>query len=143
MKLMKLMNWNVDAMALTAALEAAGYDVDERDASLPEGGGSLTARRDRANGTVVVAVDAGGRFRATATRLLAESATFRDVAGVALRLQTRVSRATTAVGEVADAEQFAALLAVLDEVLGRVPLAEAEAESGAERDVRAEAGGPW
>ena len=133
------MSWAGDRDAFAAALEAAGYDVDARDASLPEGGGSLTARRDRAAGTVVIVVDAGGRFRATVTHLLAESASARTIGGVPVRLQTQVSRATTAFGQLADAGDFSALLEALDELP-----ATADLSDGAERDDdRAEAGGPW
>ncbi len=108
------MHWAVDRLALSEALEAVGYDVDSRDATLPEGGGGLSARRDRADRSVVIAVDAGGRFRLTVTQLLADSASARTVAGVALRLQTQVSRATIAFGEFTDRDQFAALLAIVD-----------------------------
>jgi hypothetical protein len=132
------MNWGTDRVRLSEALEAAGYDVACRDASLPEGGGSLSARRDRADGTVVVALDAGGRFRATITETLTESASARTVAGVTLRVQTQVSRATTVFGAFVDATQFSALLAVLDDLLARLPDAPA-----AHDDDRTEPGGPW
>lgn len=132
------MTWVYDPFALIAALEAVGYDVDLRDASLPEGGGSLTARRDRADGTVVIAVDAGGRFRATVTQVLADSGSARTVGGVPLRVQTQVSRATNAFGEFADADQFAALLTGLDDLPASLPRALSEHD-----DDRMEPGGPW
>ena len=132
------MRWSEARDAVVVALEAAGYDVDARDAALPEGGGSLTARRDRADGTVVIAVDAGGRFRATVTTLLDESASVRTIGGVPLRLQTRVTRATTAFGRLADVGDFSELLEAVDELPQTVPPPDSEQD-----DLRADSGGPW
>lgn len=107
--------WNPDALA--AALSAAGFDVDRTNASPIGGGGSLTARRDRGETVDLVAVDAGGRVRATLTRQAAAPApTSATINGLTVRILTELTRTTTIVGQLTDLHQFQALLAHLDTV---------------------------
>lgn len=107
--------WNPDA--LSAILSAAGFDVDRTNASPIGGGGSLTARRDRGEAVDLVAVDAGGRVRATITRqAAAPTSSSAPLDGVTLRLLTELTRTTTLAGELTDLGQFQILVSHLDDL---------------------------
>ena len=106
--------WNWDPAALAAILEAAGYDVDTSDAALPGGGGSLSARRDREGDARLVALDAGGRFRATLTSVVEETSWGTELAGIPTRITTRLERSMTLTGVLQHPEQLALMLQELD-----------------------------
>lgn len=108
--------WEWEPEAIAAELERLGFDVDRAAARLPEGGGSLTARRDRGDRSQVVTVDAGGRLRARVTAVVAERGERRLIAGARLRVVTRSEAATTMTGTLSDRAQLAAIVAALDAV---------------------------
>ena len=94
-------------------LEALGYDVDATEAELPAGG-SLTARRDRGSRSHLVALDAGGRFRATVTVALDEVSGEETVAGIALRVVAETRRWVTVSGALTEPGHLSPLLVALD-----------------------------
>lgn len=105
------MMWSYEPAALTKILEDAGFDVDESQARGVGGGGSLTARRDRNDGTTTVAIDAGGRMRVMVTRpLAAASEENRTMNGLTLRVLTERSESQTIAAQLTDPTQFAAVL---------------------------------
>ena len=109
------MTWTWNPDALSEALAAARFDVDRTDASPIGGGGSLTARRDSGNTVVLLAVDAGGRFRVTITRQAAEPASSTaTLDGLTVRVLTELTSRTTARGDLTDFSQFQTLLQNLD-----------------------------
>lgn len=106
-------DWHWDPDRLRADLAALGYDVDGGDASLP-GGGSLSARRERGTRSHLVAVDAGGRFRATTAVAAEEDGRAETVAGVPVRLVAETRRSWTVSATLTDPAQLAAVVAGLD-----------------------------
>ena len=108
--------WAWDPAVLVGILEAAGYDVDTSDAVLPGGGGSLSARRDREGDARLVALDAGGRFRATVTSVVEETSRGIEVAGIPTRTTTRLERRMTVTGILQHQEQLAPMLLELDQL---------------------------
>lgn len=107
--------WAWDPAGSAAILEAAGYGVDTSDAVLP-GGGSLSARRDREGDARLVALDAGGRFRATMTSVVEETSRGIEVAGIPTRATTRLERRMTLTGVLQHQEQLALMLQELDQL---------------------------
>ncbi len=68
------MTWHYDRSEITALLSAEGFDIDLPESfQVRSAGASLTARRDRADRSILVAVDPGGRVRVTASTRIAES----------------------------------------------------------------------
>ena len=105
--------WRWDPVRFRAELEALGYDVDAAEAVL-HGGGSLAARRDLGSRSHLVALDAGGRFRATITVALDEVSGEETVAGVALRVVAETWRSVTVSGTLTEADHLPSLLVALD-----------------------------
>jgi hypothetical protein len=105
--------WNWDPQRLVRELEAAGFEADPRDAEL-DGAGSIRARRERAGRALLLAIDAGGRFRATATRVRDERGRRTRVAGRPARVVTAVTETTTVVGTMRAPDELGAVLAFLD-----------------------------
>ena len=103
--------WRWDPVRLRAVLEALGYDIAAEETA---GGGSLTARRDRASRAHVVVVDAGGRFRAEIAAAADAPGAEVTVAGVPLRVVTETRRTTTITGLLVDPDQLLPLVAALD-----------------------------
>lgn len=116
------MTWTYDPTMLTKILDHADYDVDDSQARGLGGGGSLSARRDRPNGTVLVAIDSGGRVKVTITRPLGvpgtEEATVDDME---IRLLIEETRAETIATELADTEQLSSLLDFVDKRIAVAP----------------------
>ena len=110
------MAWTYRPDDLAAALQAAGFDVDRSVADLSGGGGSLTARRERADRTILVAVDAGGRIRLDVTeRLTAASSTAETlIGGVAFRQTDETVRTRTLTGMLVESDD---LPRVLDDLI--------------------------
>ena len=107
-----------DPGALLAALEDAGFDVDARQAATPEGGGVLLARRERGDETKEATIDAGGRVRATVTRVVTESSRAVVVGGEPMRMITTVQRSIRLAGTLRDLDRLVAFLAELDRLPG-------------------------
>jgi hypothetical protein len=66
--------WLIDLTAIKALLEERGFDIDASDATLPECGGSLSARLDLCVRSVVLKIDSGGRLQITRARTLEDRA---------------------------------------------------------------------
>jgi hypothetical protein len=107
------MTWSYEPNALAALLEAAGFDVDRTAADMI-GGGSLTARRDRADRTTILVVDAGGRLRIDLTTRLSERAAPLGLTGLRLHGVETTVRTWTLTGQATEKEAVARLLAELD-----------------------------
>ena len=55
--------WRYDPESIKTMLAAAGFDIELAPSRLQHGGGSVSARFVRANRTVFLTLDAGGRVR--------------------------------------------------------------------------------
>ena len=114
---MDALDWPRDAPTLVAALEAAGFDVDDAHAALRGGGGSLSARRERGSRVEVVTLDAGGRLQVAVTVSEGEAGVGRrEVAGVAVRGVESATRRLDLSGRLDQATQLAPLLAALPDL---------------------------
>ncbi|HEX2281838.1 MAG TPA: hypothetical protein VHG52_08750, partial [Thermomicrobiales bacterium] len=76
--------WHEVLPSIADRLRQIGYDIASSQSSAPQGG-SIVARRDRGDRVIVLAVDAGGRFRAEITWIVGEWPSQDEVAGVAVR----------------------------------------------------------
>jgi hypothetical protein len=104
--------WTIDPHQLARELEAHGFDIERGDASLPEGGGSLTARKETSTDGIVVRVDAGGRLQLILTEALADAAAEPvNVEGVRLTVTDTTIRRRTFRGTVRNLDQFTAIIA--------------------------------
>jgi hypothetical protein len=104
--------WTIDPYQLARELEAHGFDVERGDASLREGGGSLTARKEAGTRGIVVRVDAGGRLQLILTEALADAAADPlDVEGVRLTVTDTTIRRRIFRGTVRNLDQFTAIIA--------------------------------
>lgn len=112
------MTWTYDPAALGSILEHANYDVDVSQARGLGGGGSLSARRDRANGTVLVAIDSGGRVKITITRPLGTPATSEaTVDDLPVRILIEETRTETIATDMAETANLRPLLGFVDQRL--------------------------
>ena len=103
--------WEPDAFA--GMLRHRGYDVDATDARLGVGG-SIAARRERSDRAVLVVVDAGGRFRAEITAVVADRSRTARAAGLDLRVVETTQTVTTITTTLSDAGALAPLLDEID-----------------------------
>jgi hypothetical protein len=130
------MSWTTDPDAIACLLEEAGFDVD-RSAQELIGGGSLTARRDRADRTTLLVVDAGGRLRIDLTSRLSERTAPATLGGLSLHGVESTVRSRTLTGRLTAGTDLVRLLAELDELAGSE---ESEAPSA---DLAERRDGPW
>ncbi len=107
--------WEPDALAAT--LRDRGYDVDAADARLG-GGGSIAARRERSDRAVLVVVDAGGRFKAEITAVVADRSRRVAAAGLELRVVETEQTVTTVTTTLPDSAAVAPLLDEIDRRVG-------------------------
>ena len=106
--------WTWQPERIAAALRERGYDVDASDARLDGGGGSLTARRDRAEAADLLVVDSGGRVRLRASKVDSEQARRDRVGDVLLRVVSQHRLTATVTGTVRSLDELAAVLDHLD-----------------------------
>ncbi len=106
-----------DPTALAEILRQRGYDVDVADAWLGEGG-SIAARRERSDRAQLVVVDAGARFKAETTAIVADSSWRAEIAGVEIRVVETEQRTTTVTASLPNGEAFGTLLDALDQIVG-------------------------
>lgn len=106
-----------DPTALAEILRQRGYDVDVADAWLGEGG-SIAARRERSDRAQLVVVDAGARFKAETTAIVADSAWRTEVAGADLRVVETEQRVTSVTGSLPNGGALGTLLDALDQIVG-------------------------
>jgi hypothetical protein len=135
------MTWTYRPESLTETFEKAGFDVDRDDEDRIGGGGSLTARRERAGRTILVAVDAAGRLRITVTERRGETAGAARLGGLDLREIEETIRTRTLTGRLAGAADLDGVLTDLDRP---VPDHGAGSRPPARAAERAESSdGPW
>jgi hypothetical protein len=97
-------------------LRRFGYDIEAAGVSdEPQGG--IVARRDFEDHTLLVAIDAGGRFRVTITWVVGEWPSRIAIAGVPVRAVDTVSRAVTVTGQVERPAAMADVVAALGEIV--------------------------
>lgn len=108
-------SWHRAMPALADRLLESGYDIEPtRPGEPPEG--SIVARRDSEDRAVVIAVDTGGRFRATITWIVGEWPSRDEVAGVPVRVVDAVSRAVTITAQMESPEQVVGVVDGLDTI---------------------------
>jgi hypothetical protein len=106
--------WDPDLLAVAESLRDMGYDIE----SSPVAEGpirDIVARRDLGDRAVMLAIDAGGRFRAALTWVVGEWPSRDEIAGVPVRVVDAVSRAVTITGEAESPDRVLAVAAGLAE----------------------------
>jgi hypothetical protein len=112
--MMTASEWRWDPERLASELEQRGWDIELSDARLLEGGGSLSARRDRGGRALLLAVDAGGRVQASLTTVIEQRGETLGIGDVRLRLVRETQRRSTLSGTLTEVGQFWELLRLLD-----------------------------
>jgi len=118
--------WLESLPAIADRLREIGYDIASSQSSASPGG-SIVARRDLGDRGVVLAIDAGGRFRAEITRLVGEWPSQDEIAGVTVQVVDAVSRAVTVTGQLSGPEQVTDVVTGLGTIASWVDVANAEA----------------
>ena len=104
--------WREALPSIAERLRQVGYDIASSQSSAPQGG-SIIARREHGDQVIVLAVDAGGRFRAEITWVVGEWPSRDEVAGVAVRVVDSVSRVVTITAQLSEPEQLFDVIAGL------------------------------
>jgi hypothetical protein len=107
-------------------LREIGYDIASSQSSASPGG-SIVARRDLGDRAVVLAIDAGGRFRAEITWVVGEWPSQDEIAGVTVNVVDAVSRAVTVTGQMSGPEQVVEVVTGLGTIASWVDVANFEA----------------
>jgi hypothetical protein len=102
-------SWLEALPSIADRLREIGYDIASPQSGAPPGG-SIVARRDLGDRAVVLAIDAGGRFRAEITWVVGEWPSQDEIAGVAVRVVDSVTRAVTVTGQLSGPEQVIEVL---------------------------------
>jgi hypothetical protein len=118
--------WHEALPALRDRLQEIGYDIASPQSGAPLGG-SIVARRDLGDRVVVLAIDAGGRFRAEITWVVGEWPSQDQIAGVPVQVVDAVSRAVTVTGELAGPEQVIEVVTSLGTIASWAGAAESDA----------------
>ena len=106
--------WVAEARpALEATLRRLGYDIAPPRPGHPPSGG-IEARRDAEDRVTLLAIDAGGRFRAEITWIVGEWPSRDDIGGVAVRVVDAVSRTVTITGQAAGTRQMVEFVEALE-----------------------------
>jgi hypothetical protein len=119
--------WREALPSIADRLRQIGYDIASSQSSAPQGG-SIVARRDRGDRVMVLAVDAGGRFRAEITSIVGEWPSRDEIAGVAVRVVDSVSRAVTITGQLSDPEQVVEVVTSLSTIAPWAEVADSEGQ---------------
>jgi hypothetical protein len=101
--------WRESLPTIADRLRKIGYDIASSQSGSPPGG-SIVARRDLEDRAVVLAIDAGGRFRAEITWVVGEWPSRDEVAGVPVRVVDAVSRTVTVTGQMSEPDQVVAVV---------------------------------
>jgi hypothetical protein len=118
--------WREALPAIADRLREIGYDIaSSQTSALP--GGSIVGRRDLGDRAVVLAIDAGGRFRAELAWVVGEWPSQDELAGVAVRVVDSVSRAVTVTGQLSGPEQVIAVVSDLGTIVPWADVADSEA----------------
>src|SRR5215207_4449126 len=118
--------WHEALPAIRDRLQEIGYDIASPQSGAPPRG-SIVARRDLGDRVVVLAIDAGGRFRAEITWIVGEWPSQDEIAGVTVRVVDSVSRAVTVSGQLSGPEQVIAVVSDLGTIVAWAAVAESEA----------------
>jgi hypothetical protein len=119
-------SWREALPAIADRLREIGYDIASSQSSAPPGG-SIVARRDLGARAVVLAIDAGGRFRAELTWVVGEWPSQDEIAGVAVRAVDAVWRAVTITGQLSELEQVIEIVTGLGTIASWADVADTEA----------------
>jgi hypothetical protein len=119
-------SWREALPAIADRLREIGYDIASSQSSAPPGG-SIVARRDLGDRAVVLAIDAGGRFRAELTWVVGEWPSQDEIAGVAVRVVDAVWRAVTITGQLSELEQVIEIVTGLGTIASWADVADTEA----------------
>ena len=107
--------WLLDAQSIKTVLEEHGFEILSSETT-PEGGGSLSARRDAGDHATVLNIDAGGRLQIRRTEVLVDEAAkpvFVDE--VKLTMTERTTRQRTIRGVITSLDQLRSALAAVAE----------------------------
>ena len=96
--------WHQSFPAIADRLREIGYDIASPQSGAPPGG-SIAARRDLGDRVIVLAIDAGGRFRAEIAWVVGEWPSRDEIAGVPVQVVDAVTREVTVTGQMAGPEQ--------------------------------------
>ena len=118
--------WLKALPAIADRLREIGYDIVSSQSSASPGG-SIVARRDLGDRAVVLAIDAGGRFRAEITWVVGEWPSLDEIAGVTVQVVDAVSRAVTVTGQVSGPEQVVEVVTGLETIASWADVANSEA----------------
>lgn len=105
-------NTRNDLAQLADALRSFGYDIEPEDPAQPAGR-NLVARRDLGDRSVLVVVDASGRFRAQVTWLVGEWPSSHQLGGEHVQVVDGVTRSVELTAALASPAQAAAVVADL------------------------------
>jgi hypothetical protein len=109
-------------------LREIGYDIASPQSGASPGG-SIVARRDLGDRAVVLAIDAGGRFRAEITWVVGEWPSHDEVAGVPVQVVDVVSRAVAVTCQLVGPEQVVEVVTGLGAIASWAGVVESEARS--------------
>ena len=118
--------WREALPAIADRLREMGYDIASPQSGAPPGG-SVVARRDLGDRAVVLAIDAGGRFRAEITWVVGEWPSLDEIAGVPVHVVDAVSRAVTVTGQVSGPGQIFEVVTGLRTIIPWADVADSEA----------------
>ena len=118
--------WREALPTLSDKLREIGYDIASSQSGSPPGD-SIVARRDLGDRAVVLAIDAGGRFRAEITWVVGEWPSQDEVAGVPVRVVDAVSRAVTVTGQMSGPDQVVAVVRGLGTIVSWASVSGSEA----------------
>ena len=96
--------WREALPAIADRLREIGYDIASSQSGAPPGG-SIVARRDLGDRAILLAIDAGGRFRAEISWVVGEWPSRDEIAGVPVQVVDAVTREVTVTGQMAGPEQ--------------------------------------
>jgi hypothetical protein len=122
--------WRGALPEIADRLQEIGYDVASSQSGAPPGG-SIVARRDLGDRAVVIAIDAGGRFRAEITWVVGEWPSRDEIAGVPVRVVDAVSRTVTVTGQMNGPDQVVAVIRDLGTIVSWASVSGSETPSPA------------
>jgi hypothetical protein len=120
--------WREALPAIADRLREIGYDIASPQSGASPGG-SIVARRDLGDRAVVLAIDAGGRFRAEITWVVGEWPSHDEVAGVPVQVVDVVSRAVAVTCQLVGPEQVVEVVTGLGAIASWAGVVESEARS--------------
>jgi hypothetical protein len=119
-------SWREALPAIADRLREIGYDIASSLSEAPTGG-SIVARRDLGDRAVVLAIDAGGRFRAELSWVVGEWPSRDEIAGVPVRVVDAVSRTVTVTGQLSGPDLVVAVVRCLGTMVAWAGVAGSEA----------------